>query len=160
MSDTTKKQSSTKELVYDAVIELHSLEQIITRETLSEHLDLTLGVIDDRLKSLTNDGLIARVQRGVYVPIQQYRPKRIISLTELPDGNLVIDIGNVVLDITPVEARSLAVMLGFRAFQASQIELGQKTAVMTDVLERKIRSLERKIKELDKPSNQASLPFQ
>lgn len=160
MSDTIKRQASTKELVYDAVVELHSLEQIITRETLSDHLDLSLGVIDDRLKSLTNDGLIARVQRGVYVPIEQLPPSRPISHTELPDGTVVLDIGDDVLTLNPREARTLAVMLYARAVQASQIELGQQSAILSDRLSRKLREVERKLNVLEKNSNQASLPFQ
>lgn len=160
MSDTIKRQASSKELVYDAVVELHSLEQIITRETLSDHLDLSLGVIDDRLKSLTNDGLIARVQRGVYVPIEQLPPSRPISHTELPDGTVVLDVGDDVLTLNPREARTLAVMLYARAVQASQIELGQQSAILSDRLSRKLREVERKINVLEKNSSQASLPFQ
>lgn len=159
MSDTIKRQASSKELVYDAVVELHSLEQIITRETLSDHLDLSLGVIDDRLKSLTNDGLIARVQRGVYVPIEQLPPSRPISHTELPDGTVVLDVGDDVLTLNPREARTLAVMLYARAVQASQIELGQQSAILSDRLSRKLREVERKINVLEKNSSQASLPF-
>lgn len=160
MSDTIKRQASSKELVYDAVVELHSLEQIITRETLSDHLDLSLGVIDDRLKSLTNDGLIARVQRGVYVPIEQLPPSRPISHTELPDGTVVLDVGDDVLTLNPREARTLAVMLYARAVQASQIELGQQSAILSDRLSRKLREVERKLNVLEKNSSQASLPFQ
>lgn len=159
MSDTIKRQASSKELVYDAVVELHSLEQIITRETLSDHLDLSLGVIDDRLKSLTNDGLIARVQRGVYVPIEQLPPSRPISHTELPDGTVVLDVGDDVLTLNPREARTLAVMLYARAVQASQIELGQQSAILSDRLSRKLREVERKLNVLEKNSSQASLPF-
>ena len=61
-------QITNKQRVLDAVIDLHNQEQIVTRETLSDTLDLKQTIIDDNLSSLNNDGLIHRVQRGVYVP--------------------------------------------------------------------------------------------
>lgn len=137
------RRVSTTELVFDAVIELHALEQIVTREGLSEHLNLKLSIIDDKLKTLANDGLIARIQRGVYVPVTQYPPTRPISHTELPDGTVVLDIGDDVLKLTPREARTLAVMLGARAIQASQINLSDQVGMMVAEISQRIRILER-----------------
>lgn len=137
------RRISTTELVYDAIVELHALEQIITREGLADHLNLKLSIIDDKLKTLANDGLIARIQRGVYVPVEQYPPTRPISHTELPDGTVVLDIGDDVLKLTPREARTLAVMLGARAIQASQINLSDQVGMMVAEISQRIRMLER-----------------
>lgn len=141
MSET--RRISTTELVYDAVVELHALEQIITREALADYLNLKLSIIDDKLKTLANDGLIARIQRGVYVPVEKYPPTRPISHTELPDGTVVLDIGDDVLKLTPREARTLAVMLGARAIQASQINLSDQVGMMVAEISQRIRMLER-----------------
>lgn len=137
------RRISTIELVYDAVVELHALEQIITREVLADYLNLKLSIIDDKLKTLANDGLIARIQRGVYVPVEKYPPTRPISHTELPDGTVVLDIGDDVLKLTPREARTLAVMLGARAIQASQINLSDQVGMMVAEISQRIRILER-----------------
>lgn len=137
------RRISTTELVYDAVVELHALEQIITREVLADYLNLKLSIIDDKLKTLANDGLIARIQRGVYVPVEKYPPTRPISHTELPDGTVVLDIGDDVLKLTPREARTLAVMLGARAIQASQINLSDQVGMMVAEISQRIRILER-----------------
>lgn len=137
------RRISTTELVYDAIVELHALEQIITREALADHLNLKLSIIDDKLKTLANDGLIARIQRGVYVPVEKYPPTRPISHTELPDGTVILDIGDDVLKLTPREARTLAVMLGARAIQASQINLSDQVGMMVAEISQRIRILER-----------------
>lgn len=137
------RRISTTELVFDAIVELHALEQIITREGLAGHLNLKLSIIDDKLKSLANDGLIARIQRGVYAPVEKYPPTRPISHTELPDGTVVLDVGDDVLKLTPREARTLAVMLGARAIQASQINLSDQVGMMVAEISQRIRILER-----------------
>ena len=138
-------KQSTKEIVLDAVIELHNQEQIVTRETLARYIDLPLSVIDERLKILANDGLIARVQRGVYVPVVQHAITRPISHTELPDGTVILDIGDEVLKLTPKEARTLGTMLANRAMQASNIELGHYSALAVNEVMLRIRELEKQL---------------
>lgn len=136
---------STKEIVLDAVIELHNQEQIVTRETLNDYLELSLSIIDERLKILANDGLITRVQRGVYVPVPQHAVTRPISHTELPDGTVILDIGDEVLKLTPKEARTLGTMLANRAMQASNIELGHYSALAVNEVMLRIRELEKQL---------------
>ena len=138
-------KQSTKEIVLDAVIELHNQEQIVTRETLARYIDLPLSVIDERLKILANDGLIARVQRGVYVPVVQHAITRPISHTELPDSTVILDIGDEVLKLTPKEARTLGTMLANRAMQASNIELGHYSALAVNEVMLRIRELEKQL---------------
>lgn len=112
---------STKEIVYDAVLELHAASVVVTRETLAEIMDLAMGVIDDRLKVLANEGLIRRVQRGVYVPTQTHPPSRIVSTTMSPCGMITLDVGDQVMKMYPREARSVALMLHGLGLQAGQI---------------------------------------
>jgi len=136
---------TNKALVQEAVEDLHRLEQIVTRETLAEHIGLKLSIIDDRLKALQLDGHIVRVQRGVYVPVVRHPPARAISYTELPDGTVVLDIGDDVTHLTPREARTLGGMLGMKAIQASQIDIGHQAAFVSSELSSRMRGLERVI---------------
>ena len=136
---------TNKALVQEAVEDLHRLEQIVTRETLAEHTGLKLSIIDDRLKALVIDGYIVRVQRGVFVPIAQHPAARPISHTELPDGTVVLDIGDDVMHLTPREARTLGAMLGGRAIQAAQIDIGHQAAFVSSELSSRMRGLERVI---------------
>lgn len=141
----TEKKSSTQ-IVLDAVQDLHNQEQVVTREALQELTKLKLTIIDDRLKHLADEGLVHRMQRGVFVPVDQHPPARQISHTELPDGTVVLDVGEEVMHLTPREARTLATMLGARAIQASQIELGNQAVVMNAELALRVRQLERQVK--------------
>lgn len=134
---------TNKALVQEAVEDLHRLEQIVTRETLAEHTGLKLSIIDDRLKALVIDGHIVRVQRGVFVPVAQHPAARPISHTELPDGTVVLDIGDDVMKLTPREARTLGAMLGGRAIQAAQIDIGHQSAFMSSEISSRVRGLER-----------------
>lgn len=145
-------RKTNKALVLEAVEDLHRLEQIVTRETLSDYTGLKLSIIDDRLKALVIDGAIVRVQRGVFVPVAQHPPARPISHTELPDGTVVLDIGDDVLHLTPREARTLGAMLGGRAIQASQVDIGHQSAFLSSEIASRVRGLERTIEALATPA--------
>ena len=73
------KPAVTAEAVLGAIEDLHAREQIVTREILAEITGLKLTTIDDRLGHLVDTGKIRRVQRGVFVPLEQHRPARPIS---------------------------------------------------------------------------------
>lgn len=138
MSDKT-----SKEIVFEAVQELYAQEQIVTRETLAELLEMKLSIIDGSLKTLSNDGEIIRVQRGVYIPASTHPEARPVSHTELPDGTVIIDIGDSVFKLTPKEARMLGTMLSGRALQATQIDSGRQTSVLSAELSKRLSVLER-----------------
>lgn len=140
------ESKSSTQVVLDAVIELHGMEQIVTRKSIEDLTQLKAGIIDDRLKHLVNEGLIHRLERGVFVPVVQHPPARQISHTELPDGTVVLDVGDDVLKLTPREARTLASMLGARAIQASQIELGNQAALLNAQLGLRVLQLERQVR--------------
>lgn len=146
MAHDDRRTSSN--LILEAAEELHNLEQLVTRDSLAQHTGLKPGIIDDRLKVLVGDGRLVRVERGVYMPLAPHKPARQISHTELPDGTVVLDIGDEVMHLTPKEARTLGAMLGARALQATQIELGNQAAVMAAELALKVRKLEREVKAL------------
>jgi hypothetical protein len=142
-------QITNKQRVLDAVIDLHNQEQIVTRETLSDVLDLKQTIIDDNLSSLVNDGLIHRVQRGVYVPSVAHLPARIISKIVLLDGTVVIDIGDTtVLTLTPKEARVIGSLMMCEAMQYSNIEIGHHAALATAKMELELKGMRAQIREL------------
>lgn len=114
----TAPAPTSTQRIYDAVCELHALEQIATRETVAELTGLKLGIADDRLRSLVDDGRIKRVLRGVYVPVEVHPPARCISKTVMTDGTVKIEIGDEVLTLTPREDRALAMLQAGAAVQA------------------------------------------
>ena len=153
-------QMTNKQRVLDAVIDLHNQEQIVTRETLSDVLDLKQTIIDDNLTTLANDGLIHRVQRGVYVPAVEHKPARLISKIPLPDGTVVIDIGDsIVLTLTPKEARILGSLMMCEALLYSNIESGHQAAVATAKMDLELKNMRKALRKLtaDQDTGQPAL---
>jgi hypothetical protein len=146
MADPRK---STTALVLEAVQDLHNQEQIVTRETLAELTGLKLSVIDDRLGTLTDDGALLRVQRGVYVPAAQHPPARPMSKTVMPDGMVKIEIGDDVLALTPREDRALANLMAGAAAQAAAIETGRNAAILAAELSEEVKRLRRQVSALE-----------
>lgn len=142
-------QMTNKQRVLDAVIDLHNQEQIVTRETLSDILDLKQTIIDDNLSTLVNDGLIHRVQRGVYVPITEHKPARIISKIVLPCGTVKIDIGDdMVVTLTPKEARIIGSLMMCEAMQYSNIEIGHHAALTTAKMDLELKNMRKALRKL------------
>ena len=132
MLNTTTKQDSrtSSQLIWDAVMELHNLQQPITREILAKATGLRITVIDDHTKRLVNDGELRRLLPGVFTPIVLMAPPRAISKTVLADGGVMIEIGDQVMHLTPQEDRSLAALQAGVAIQFSSIHAGQEISVL------------------------------
>lgn len=146
MADARK---STTALVLEAVQDLHAQEQIVTRETLAELTGLKLTVIDDRLGVLIDDGVILRVQRGVYVPAVQHPPARALSKTLMSDGMVKLEIGDDVFMLTPREDRMLSNLMAGAAAQAAAIETGRNAAILAAELGEQIKQLRRQVAALE-----------
>lgn len=138
----TKAITSTQR-IYDAVCELHALEQVVTRETVAELTGLKLTVVDDRLGALVDDEKIKRVLRGVYVPVEQHPPARAISKSVLPDGMVMIEIGDEVLHLTPREDRALALVQSGAATQAVAIESSRQTSILVAEMAAELQRIKR-----------------
>lgn len=152
-------QITNRQRVLDAVTDLHNQEQIVTRETLSNVLDLKMSIIDDNLTLLANDGSIYRVQRGVYVPTIEHKPARVITKSPLNDGSVVLEIDRLVLILTPKEARELGKLMMGDAMQYSNIEAGHHAALATAKMDLELKNMRKVIRDLQKnaPPTQAGL---
>lgn len=148
---------NSTDAIYDAVIDLHNNEQIVTRTTLAAILDMKIGIIDDRLSYLVDTNRIMRVERGVYVPVIQHATSRIMSKMVLPDGTVKIEIGDDVLTLTPKEARTLGNLVVAEAMQYSNIELGHNMAMIQSGLTGQVRSLARSVEKLMDNERQQAL---
>ena len=104
------------------------MEQVATRETVAELTGLKMGIVDDRLRALMDDGKLKRVLRGVYVPVEVHPPARCISKTVLTDGTVKIEIDDEVLTLTPREDRALAMLQAGAVMQVLGISAGKATA--------------------------------
>ena len=145
---TDMSEGTSTRSVLDAVQELFALEQLVTREALSQMLDLPAVVIDDRIGTLINADMVVRIRRGVYAPKEQHAPARVISKTLLPDGTVKIDIGDDVLTLTPKEDRMLAAIQAGVVLQTASIEAGHHSAIMAADLSVQVKSLRRELSAL------------
>ena len=142
---TDPKPRSTAEVVMGAIEDLHAREQIVTREILSELTGLKLTTIDDRLGHLVDTGKIRRVQRGVFVPLEQHRPARPISRTLCPDGTTVLEVGDTVMILSPRESRMIGELMAGSSQQYAAIEIGHEAARLNAVLSAQISDVRREV---------------
>lgn len=155
MKSVAKEITSTQR-IYDAVTDLHRLEQIATRETVAELTGLKLAIVDDRLRALVDDQRLKRVLRGVYVPVETHPPARDISKTILSDGRVKIEIGDEVMTLTPREDRMLASLMAGTSAQAIAIQTGNNLAQLCSDLQVLMRAAECVAKREGAPSNETS----
>ena len=144
---------SSSEIILDAVREMHGQEQIVTRETLAEFTGLTMTKVDDLIGVLIENGLVVRVQRGVFVPAVQFPPARPISKTILPDGWVKIEIGDELLTLTPRESRMLGELSSGAGQQMAAIELGHQATQGIAELLAKCHALQRRLAALEAPND-------
>lgn len=142
---TDPKPRSTAEVVMGAIEDLHAREQIVTREILAELTGLKLTTIDDRLGHLVDTGKIRRVQRGVFVPLEQHRPARPISRTLCPDGTTVLEVGDTVMILSPRESRMIGELMAGSSQQYAAIEIGHEAARLNAVLQAQISEVRREV---------------
>ena len=142
---TDPKPRSTAEVVMGAIEDLHAREQIVTREILAEITGLKLTTIDDRLGHLVDTGKIRRVQRGVFVPLEQHRPARPISRTLCPDGTTVLEVGETVMILSPRESRMIGELMAGSSQQYAAIEIGHEAARLNAVLSAQISDVRREV---------------
>ena len=142
---TDPKPRSNAEVVLGAIEDLHAREQIVTREILAELTGLKLTTIDDRLGHLVDTGKIRRVQRGVFVPLEQHRPARPISRTLCPDGTTVLEVGDTVMILSPRESRMIGELMAGSSQQYAAIEIGHEAARLNAVLSAQISEVRREV---------------
>ena len=81
-------------------------QQIIDAAGISPHI---VKERCDQLVNVTHE--VERISRGVYRAIKAFAPPRPISKTVLADGEVVLEIGDDVVHLTPQEERLLRGML-------------------------------------------------
>lgn len=136
---------SNADIILEAIQDLHAQDQVVTRSALEEATGLTRQIIDDRVGHLIDVGLVIRVERGVYVPAAQHPPARIISKMVLPDGTAKIEIGDIVLTLTPREDRALGALMAGAGHQFAAIGLGRLLEGEVAALSAEVRRLSREL---------------
>jgi hypothetical protein len=93
--------------VLQAIKELQNAGKRAHRQTLADAMGEPLGIIDDHIKVLIENGEIKRAELGVVETIKAWRKDQPISVTHLEEGEVLVEKGDVKIDFTPSEWRKL-----------------------------------------------------
>jgi hypothetical protein len=107
-----RPKSSNKSIVYDAICRLFLTQQrtpVSVQKIISE-TGMKGPVLKDHFNVLVDDGLICRVERGLYIPVDAH-DARPMSLTFMPNGAIKIEAGDEILNLNPAEFGLLASQL-------------------------------------------------
>jgi hypothetical protein len=172
MSLNTDRRTS-RQIIWDAIQEMAALGQAITRKTLQEVTGLTYHIVDDHVSRFVDeDGTLRRVVDGVFELVKGYDAPRPVSVTDLDDGQTIIEVGDQEMRLWPREVRKVAMRLAGEAQQLATMQLQHDVALATQGLQLEFRAVQRemaaRIKEQDetikrlhqllaKPTNQGVL---
>ena len=141
-------RTEVSNIVMQAVIDLHNAGRIATRQMLAQITCLSLGVVDDHIKRAIDDGRLRRVSPGVVEPVEVLPQSRPVSFTRLPNGMAKLEIGDVCLDLTPGEERTIGRYTAGAAAELSALqmvrELQDEVATLTKALTAERRKSDRK----------------
>lgn len=140
------KAITSTQRVFDAVRDLREVDQTATRETVAELTGLKMSVVDDRLRALVDDGKLKRLLRGIYELVETYPEPRPIYCGILHSGMVKMEVGEIVLTLTPSEARRAARALGGFAEDARVIESTKAHLFLATELAAKVESQGRELK--------------
>lgn len=137
------KPKTTAQIIFEAIVDLHNQEQVVTREVLRDVTGLKMTLIDDHIATMVADEKVRRVKAGVFVPVDTPPPARPIYFTDAPDGMTILEIGDHVLHLTPREERTIAARMAGKVAQMASIQLGHEVGVMVMEMQGRIRKLEK-----------------
>jgi hypothetical protein len=131
-----------------------ALGQAITRKTLQEVTGLTYHIVDDHVSRFVDeDGTLRRVVDGVFELVKGYDAPRPVSVTDLDDGQTIIEVGDQEMRLWPREVRKVAMRLAGEAQQLATMQLQHDVALATQGLQLEFRGVQRemaaRIKEQD-----------
>lgn len=147
-------QITNKQMVLEAAIDLHNQRQVVSRTTLEAVLKLKRISITESLSILEEEGLLDRVVNGIYVPVIQHPESRIISKTTLNDGTVSLEIfdkaGDIIIKLTPCEARKIGEYFMYEAVQMSNIQAGHLATAAIAESRREMKAMRKEINGLRK----------
>ena len=145
-TETASKPIPSTERIFHAVRDLREADQIATRETVAELTGLKMTVVDDRLRTLVDDGRLRRLLRGVYELVEVFPPPRTTYAGITQSGMVKVEVGDDVWTLTPSEARRVARVLGGFAEDARILESSRAHLFLATELAAKVEKLEREMK--------------
>lgn len=131
---------STRERVWQTVLEIASTQQAFTRIEVQRLSGLTFHVVDDHMERLEEDGKVKRVRAGTFILVKQFPAPVPVSYTPILEQLMMkMERGDSIWEMTWPELRLHAQMLaGFLA----QMNRMANEEELTDAIARITRELQ------------------
>lgn len=126
----------------------HSRQRPIAALELEAETGLTRGQISEALKVCREHGEVFIVGRGLYAPVVQHAAPRAISLTMLADGSAKLEVGDCLMELGPLEYRTLTRLVGGIASEAAQLAAESNAAGKLSMLSAKAAQTEDLLKRM------------
>ena len=144
MSAQMSERPSSRTQVLEAIYSLYESEVDVTAEALVRYTGLKTVTVNDCIKELKERDDIWSLERGVYRPKLRHEKSRSVSVTALPDGTVNLEVGDVVLILTPRETHIMAPFFAGLNMQVAASAHNHASMWMADRLakaERKIKAM-------------------
>lgn len=119
---TTTTPKATGQIIWDTILALRENGQAISRQRLMELTGLRYTLVDDHISRWIEEGRLRRVVDGVYELPEPMPEPRGVSVTDLHNGQIMIECGDQVIHLWSAEIRALSRQLGGFALQLAQLQ--------------------------------------
>jgi hypothetical protein len=140
----------TRERIWHAAQELASVGRCFTRQRLAQLCGLAFSIIDDHVDRLIEDGMIRRIRHGVFEVVPQFESDGPISLTVLDDTRVKLEVGDVVLTLSPAGARTAAKMLAGWATELATLDSHAEIVAIVNHSDARSRRNERRVDAIER----------
>jgi hypothetical protein len=148
--NTTSTTISTGQIIWDTILALRENGQAISRQRIMELTGLAYTKVDDHVSRWVDDGRMRRVIDGVYELVEAMPDPRPVQVTDLHNGQTLIECGDQEMLLWGAEVRALARQLGGYALQYAQLQTQHDVnAIATELLVRN-RALADRISDLER----------
>lgn len=108
----TPTKASTKDIVFQAIIDLCERFNYATREAIISETGLVFHHVDEAVKKLREeDGVIHRLKGNRFTVVKRF-DEQPVSATVLDDGQVKVEHGDEMMTLTPRAARAVLALLG------------------------------------------------
>ena len=145
---TPTARGQSAQMVWGAILELHNGEKRINRQSIAALTGLRPTIVDDHVERLRDAGKLARASKGDLELLETFPPPRPISKTELANGLVKIEIGDVCLDLSPKEMRMLYRACAGHARDMHEIDEANKAVILCHELARENAEMRRQLREV------------
>jgi len=141
---------ATGQIIWDTMLALRESGQAISRQRIMELTGLTYTRVDDHVSRWIEEGRLRRVIDGVYELVDPMPEPRAVSVTDLHNGQTMIEIGDQVIHLWPAEIRALGLRLVGSAMQFAQLQTQHDIGALLAEVTAQKRALADRVSDLER----------